>query len=144
MLNFVLTTVRNFSNIDSFSSRNALLLKQNFLIFFSELTTILSPTWNYRISFANVDPPTLGSLVLIIDENVEKCPSSKELVPMIEACLYLVWQHLNLFFNTLEVSPEQRVEVNKLKAESAGIATDLFFSKIQNSIKVCIDLWFIF
>ncbi|XP_015794994.1 nuclear pore complex protein Nup205 [Tetranychus urticae] len=101
----------------------------------NELTTILSPTWNYRISFANVDPPTLGSLVLIIDENVEKCPSSKELVPMIEACLYLVWQHLNLFFNTLEVSPEQRVEVNKLKAESAGIATDLFFSKIQNSIK---------
>lgn len=112
------------------------------MIFFSlilslaELIPILTPTWNYRISFANVDPPTLGSLVLIIDENVEKCSNSKDFIPMIEASLYLVWHHLNLYFNMLEVNSEQRAEVNKLKAESAGIVSDLFFSKIQNSIKV--------
>ncbi|XP_074596167.1 nuclear pore complex protein Nup205 [Brevipalpus obovatus] len=100
----------------------------------NDLKPILAPSWNYQDSYTDFGPPTLGSMILLIDENVTKCSQNDLYISLIEPCLYLVWHHLNLYFTIVEVGPEQRAEVARLKAESNGIANDKFFAKIQNSI----------
>lgn len=107
-----------------------------YLFFSLEFVPVLAPSWDYQKNYANFGPPTLGSIILLIDENVGKCATDKTYVSLVEQCLFLILHHLNLYFKTLEVAPEQRMEMAKFKTEAAQVASDQFFSKIQNSITV--------
>lgn len=102
----------------------------------NDLTPILSPSWDYRSQYLSIGLPTLGSLIYLIDENVNKCSQAQTYLCIIESCLYLLWHHLNLYFSLREVSPEQKEDVAKVRSESTGIVSDLFFSKIQNATSV--------
>ena len=102
----------------------------------NRLKPLFSPTWDYRKAFPNIDLPSLGILVSIIENNIEKCRQSSLEHKLIELCIYLLWHHLNLYVSVLEVNENQREDIQRLIYESNRVISDMLFSKVQSIMNV--------
>lgn len=97
---------------------------------------LFAPTWDYRDAFPNIGLPSLGILVSIIENNIEKCRQSTFEHKLIELCIYLLWHHLHLYVNVLEVDENQKEDIQRLIYESNRVISDMLFSKVQSILNV--------
>lgn len=102
----------------------------------NRLKPLFAPSWDYREAFPNIDLPSLGVLVSIVEHNIEKCRQSSLEHKLIELCIYLLWHHLNLYVSVLEVNENQKEDVQRLIYESNRVISDMLFSKVQSILSV--------
>ena len=102
--------------------------------------------------------PPLGLLIPIIENSVihlkqiereknsiianSSCEVDNLFKVMIESSLYVIWHHLNLFSNALELPDEESTTVNHLLIKSVDFLNDSLFGSIQSVIKVSILIKF--
>lgn len=58
---------------------------------------------------------------------------------IIESGLYVIWHHLNLFSNTLELSDEESLIINQFLENFPGVLNDMLFGAIRSVVKVSFD-----
>jgi len=98
----------------------------------NRLKPLFAPNWDYRKEFPNIDLPSLGVLVSIVEHNIEKCRQSTVEHKLIELCIYLLWHHLNLYVSALEYNDNQKESIQRLIYESNRVISDMLFSKVQS------------
>lgn len=119
-------------------------LTKALLFFVADKTPLFSPSWEYKQTFANVELPSLGLIISIVENNIEKCRQSVDDHKIIEYSVYLLWHHLQLYITVSEVREQQKEQIQRLLYESNRVISDMFFSKIQSTIMVSYKLFFVF
>lgn len=104
------------------------------------LTPLFVPSWDFEANFSG--PPTLGSLVVIMEGALLRKSSTgspdtelwQTYQTIIESCLYMMYHHLRLFFDAIDLSPEELVAISQLKERSGQVLTDNFLKGTQGSV----------
>lgn len=100
----------------------------------SGITTLFAPSWNAASTPVLMSQPSLGTLVLILNDlynhNHSQVDGFKETVT--ENCLYLIWCHMTIYLDPNYKAKPVR-ELESFKNESQVVLNDAFFNKLAFS-----------
>lgn len=83
-----------------------------------------------------IGQPTLGVLIRVIEQNVDKCKEGKLYLMIVEAALYLLLNHINLYSVIVDTTPDEDREIQLLRSKIPENLTTNFFNKIQHNAQV--------
>lgn len=100
----------------------------------SNLVPLFAPSWNAASTPVLMSQPSLGTLVLILNDlynhNQSQVDGFKETVT--ENCLYLIWCHMTIYLDPNYKAKPVR-ELESFKNESQVVLNDAFFNKLAFS-----------
>ena len=104
--------------------------------FLKALTPLFLPAWERGEGLSAIGQPTMGVLLRVIEQNVDKCKEGKVYVMIVESALYLLLNHINLYSIIVDTTPDEDREIQRLKDKIPENLTTNFFTKIQHNIQV--------